>query len=278
MINEIDISAVTGSGVALYPPGATFGPRQMRDWEFVWMIQGDAVYHWGELTSTAPAGSIVLCRPGTVDRFVWDPVKRTRHAYFHFHVGSLPTEWESGWPLVRTVVTGDILVTLFQHILTLAHTDDSMQLTLSVATMLAAFRSDQRAAESVARESWPQAVERGLDYIYMRLEEDWARPISLSDIAEATHITPEHLCRMFQSALGHAPAKTVRMARLDRAATLLARSNYTIAEIADLTGFANAFHFSRTFRAAFGESPSAVRAGIAAGDMPPLPLLLRNLA
>ncbi|HEY3329696.1 MAG TPA: helix-turn-helix transcriptional regulator [Capsulimonadaceae bacterium] len=274
---DIEVASVGGHGVALYPPCATFGPRNMRDWEFVWLIQGDAVYRWGDDEVSAPEGSIVLCRPGGVDYFRWDETRRTRHAYFHFSVSGLPSDWSDGWPLVRCVVPGDILVTLFQHVLTLAGSGDDRQIGLAVATMLAAFRTDRRTADIVERENWPAPVERGLDYIYKSLEADSTQAISLAEIAHAAHVTPEHLCRVFQSALGHSPARTVRLARLDRAATLIARSNYSIGEIAELCGFANPFHFSRCFRAAFGKSPTEIRAQIVAGDLPPLPLLLAHL-
>lgn len=30
-----EVQLVGNAGVAVYPPGATFGPRRMRDWEFV---------------------------------------------------------------------------------------------------------------------------------------------------------------------------------------------------------------------------------------------------
>jgi transcriptional regulator GlxA family with amidase domain len=60
----------------------------------------------------------------------------------------------------------------------------------------------------------------------------------------------------------------VRRVRLDRAATLLAHSNYTIAQVAEMCGFANPFHFSRRFKEAFGQSPSEVRVNIRRGAIP----------
>ena len=48
---------------------------------------------------------------------------------------------------------------------------------------------------------------------------------------------------------------------LDRAATLLVRSNYSVAEIAQMCGFSDMFHFSRRFHAHFGVPPSDYRRG-----------------
>ena len=75
--------------------------------------------------------------------------------------------------------------------------------------------------------------------------------------------------------MGRSPAETVRLARLDRAAILLARSNYTVGEVAALYGFASPFHFSRAFKDAYGLPPTEVRRRILAGETPPLPRLLR---
>lgn len=37
---------MSGWGVAVYPPGATFGPRQLEDFEFVWLLQGTAEWRY----------------------------------------------------------------------------------------------------------------------------------------------------------------------------------------------------------------------------------------
>ena len=34
------------SGIAGYPPGATFGPRLLYDFEFIWIIEGSAKVDW----------------------------------------------------------------------------------------------------------------------------------------------------------------------------------------------------------------------------------------
>ncbi len=61
-----------------------------------------------------------------------------------------------------------------------------------------------------------------------------------------------------------------RLARLDRALILLARSNFSVGEVARLCGFASAFHFSRCFSETFGQSPRALRRALKNGAaLPP---------
>src|SRR5437016_3124786 len=108
MVNDLELSLPTAVGVATYPPGASYGPREMRDFEFVWIIEGDAEYFWGEIAVQATEGAIVLCRPGARDFFRWDRKRRTRHGYFHFHIVRHPRDWGNPkhWPLLRAGLEG----------------------------------------------------------------------------------------------------------------------------------------------------------------------------
>lgn len=265
------------ASVATYLPGATFGPRAMRDWEFVWMVEGDAAYQWNNARIVAPEGSIVLCRPGGTDSFVWDKIRRTRHAFFHFDILSIPASWPPvvAWPFVRQPREGDMLRNTFRYLLTPNRQMQTPAAHFAVMQMLAAFVFNEFDSGDVPRRAFSVPVDRVLRYINRTLDDDAAAPISLSDLAKAGEVTPEHLCRLFHASTGHTPAATVRMARLDRAAILLARSNYTIGQIAAMCGFGNPFHFSRRFKEAFNLSPRAMRQKMNTGMTPPVPLLTK---
>lgn len=278
----VQVSLPRSFGVATYPAGATFGPRALHDYEFVWLLEGESHYQRNDEVFDVWPGSILLCRPGVTDYFRWNEHRRTRHAYFHFEIAQLPTHWplQDSWPLLRLNEGGgdagdDILRPLFRYLLTwLGRGDDSLCRS-TVANLLTAFVLGQVSMRDVPPEALSDPVAHALKFIRDRLEVDAAAPLSLIDVAGAACVSSEHLCRLFQQELEQSPMKTVRLARLDRVAVLLARSNYSIAQIAHLCGFASPFHLSRQFKAAFGQSPTALRHAIQKGATPPTPRLLR---
>ena len=273
-MDDFGITLPVSFGVASYPPGASFGPRSMADWEFVWLIQGAAEYRWGDRAIAAAEGAVVLCRPGATDSFQWDRKHRTRHGFFHFQMANPPNGWEQ-WPLARPTAEGDILPPLFRHLLTWLGRSDPEPCLQAIATMVSVFRTGNQLADCLPPEAWPPVVEAACAFLFRRLEADPAAPLTLADLAGAACVTPEHLCRLFKSSVGHSPAETVRLARLDRAAALLARSNYTVGEVAALCGFASPFHFSRLFKSACGLPPVEFRRRAQAGEVTALPQLVQ---
>jgi AraC family transcriptional regulator len=249
----------------------------MRDFEFVWLIEGDAVYRYDDREVAAPQGSIVLCQPGWTDAFAWDRQRRTRHGYYHFSISATPADWpaRSEWPVVRALKDEDVIPPLLRHLLTWHGQGSPVLRELAMKAVLTAFVTGEVATADVPPEALPDPVEAAWNHLHRRLEEDPSARIDLAELSEAACVTGEHLCRLFKKATGRTPVQTVLLARLDRAAVLLARSNFSIAEIAQMCGFSSQFHFSRRFKDAFGHSPLQMRQAIRNGDTPPTPRLLR---
>lgn len=243
------------------------------------MLEGDAEYRWNGVVLDAPEGSMVLCRPPAEDAFRWDIRRRTRHAYFHFRLtGDIPAEWPAltQWALVRPASEADdLLRPLFRHLLTGNRRGDPSLMQHLALSLLAAFVTGETTAAETSGATLPDPVIRVLAHIQTRLDDAPNVRLPLSELADIACVTPEHLCRLFKKATNRTPAETVRLARLDRARALLVRTNYSVAEIAHLSGFDSPFHFSRAFSAAFGRSPRALRQAVADGEHTPMTPLLR---
>ncbi|MFC8078044.1 helix-turn-helix transcriptional regulator [Streptomyces sp. NPDC057307] len=77
--------------------------------------------------------------------------------------------------------------------------------------------------------------------------------------ARAAGVSESTLCRIWRRQLGVSPVEGLERLRLARAEPLLWLSNLPRQAIAVQCGFADAYHFSRRFRAVHGVSPSAFR-------------------
>lgn len=87
------------------------------------------------------------------------------------------------------------------------------------------------------------------------LAQNFARIRTLADAAQATHVDPAYLCRLFQRFDHCSPYQFLMRLKMNRAAELLLRPETLVKQVAEELQFSDAHNFSRTFKAAFGLSP-----------------------
>lgn len=280
-LGSIHISSGSG-GWADYPAGATFGPRTLRDYEWVWIVEGAVIWELEGAEHPMPAGSVLLARPGMRDAFRWDPERRTRHGFIHCRIddpeGVLPPPDQ--WPLIVRPGGENVLLPLLRHAQAIDASDPlgAHVVEHSLRLALVAFVHGGAALPGQLRGVDEHPV---LARAMAALRARWARgrmePLTLGELAAAAEVSPGHLIRVFQAELGTSPQEAQRVMRLDRAATLLTRSNLKIQDIAEQCGFACPFHFSRLFKRSYGASPRALRQRLRAGGSPPTTSLMRRL-
>ena len=249
----------------------------MRDFEFVWMTVGSAVYHRDGQAIDVPVGGVVLCQPGATDAFDWDRRVRSQHLFVHFDVEAVPSHWpvREAWPTVRVIDGEDVFRPMFRHLLTWKGRGDPGLLRSMLAQLLAVFVLDQAAITRAASEPMPDPVRLAIEAIHHHVAHHPGKAMTLDDLATIACVTPAYLCRLFKQTVGESPLACLRLARLDLALTRLTRSNEAVKRIAHECGFASPFHFSRRFKEAFGASPVDVRAMAQQGRVPPMPRLHR---
>lgn len=271
-MNVMDKFLLGSAGIAAYPPGATFGPRLLFDFEFIWLITGSAKCSFDDKSFDAPADSVLLGRPGITDRYDWDTKERTILAFFHFSFDYSEGDWPplKDWPIQRLLTSEDILRPLFRYVIGLARADKpnkEILLESAVGLMLRSFITGTSAVLLEAHEDLPEAVQKALAAIRNALAQDPVPPLTLDALAKAAHVSPEYLCRLFRRHLNMGPLECAGLARLERAASLLVRSNLTIKQIADAVGFSSPYHFSSKFRSVYGVSPRDYRWSMQSGFM-----------
>lgn len=105
----------------------------------------------------------------------------------------------------------------------------------------------------------PSRMRRAILTAERELLERAAEPVNMEALARRLGVAYSHFRRAFREHTGFAPWKYVLHVRLTQARRLLAGSEATLEEIADRLGFSSAFHFSATFKQAYGLAPDRWR-------------------
>jgi AraC family transcriptional regulator len=262
--------------VAQYPPAATFGPRRLLEHEFVWILEGSAVWtarSAGIDVADSPdmqvrlrPGTLLLAPSGAVDSYQWDDAVPSRHAWAHFRVDDPGRLAGAEWPLTRNLAGSAVLSGICSYLLDLAALGTEESRTRSQELMAVLLELFVNGPLDDPQPAWPEHVVTAVEAVREIWRRDGIRIVAANELADAAGVSPGHLFRLFRAEYGCGPAHALELVRLGRAAVALQRSNATLAEIADSCGFANAYHFSRRFAAAYGSPPGSFRDQNPVGD------------
>jgi len=103
--------------------------------------------------------------------------------------------------------------------------------------------------------SYERRLSRVTNYLHEHLDED----LDLNRLAEIACMSPYHWHRIYQAIHGESVVATVKRLRLQRAATLLARSSMAIEQVAEFSGYPNLQSFNRIFASVYGLPPARYR-------------------
>jgi AraC-like DNA-binding protein len=104
-----------------------------------------------------------------------------------------------------------------------------------------------------------------LSVVLAFIDSHLAERITLAQLARSVRLSPAYFVAFFRQRIGATPMGYLRRRRIEVARGLLLSDDRSVEEIARAVGFADPFHFSRTFRALVGATPTAYRAGGALG-------------
>lgn len=91
------------------------------------------------------------------------------------------------------------------------------------------------------------------------IESDLSEDLPLKILANAAGLSEYHFLRMFKQSTGYTPHQYVMHQRIERAKTLLQKTEMTITEISYLLGFSTPAHFTHYFRRKTGLTPTKMR-------------------
>ena len=85
------------------------------------------------------------------------------------------------------------------------------------------------------------------------------QPITLAEIARASHLSVSRLAHLFKEQMGVTPIDYVTGVRIERAKELLLGTDQSCTEICFQAGYSNQSYFTRTFKALVGMTPRQFR-------------------
>ena len=103
------------------------------------------------------------------------------------------------------------------------------------------------------------AAPPGRDAARARIEREYARDLTIAELAATARCSAFHFIRAFRRAYDITPARALRRRRLERARELLTATPAPVTEICEAVGYGSLGTFSREFRRETGESPTAYR-------------------
>ncbi|MBQ4150303.1 MAG: helix-turn-helix transcriptional regulator [Clostridia bacterium] len=106
----------------------------------------------------------------------------------------------------------------------------------------------------------PNSKRAKLDAALQYISEHFAdETLSVEKAAKTADLSESHFRRLFKEAYRISPIKYINLMRIERAKELIKYTNESFSQIAEKTGFANVYYFSRIFKKEVGCTPSEYR-------------------
>jgi AraC family transcriptional regulator of arabinose operon len=209
----------------------------------------------GGVREEGHAGDAILWRPG--HRHAFGNLRQAwSHSWVHFS-GPWSERRTAGIPadrLLRSVDPHTIdhwLKLLFDELSWASSPDPDMVTALMTLTL----SSFARAISPTHDRQPPRPL---LEAVHA-IDADPSQRLQLPDLAAIAGCSVSSLSASFRRHLGRSPGAYLRERRMAHAMHLLRDPHLTIADVGRRVGFADPFHFSRSFRASHGLSPRACR-------------------
>ena len=88
---------------------------------------------------------------------------------------------------------------------------------------------------------------------------NYTEPITLADIAESVHLSPNYFHKLFTESCHITPRSYLRNVRLSKAKKLLQTTDFSITSISEKCGFSSYNYFCAVFKGRFGMTPMEYR-------------------
>ena len=224
--------------------------------KFYYVIDGEIIVQTQQETLIAKAGDLILIPEKTTHSFFLSQSQYAKKYWCHFTARNKGEDFFSRFNMPKMITIGqnEQVRTLLKNIIAPVNSPTSLlEQNASILSLCAFYLNKSKATESFSSTS---IVDSAKCYI----KENLSSPLSLNDIANTVHLSPNYLVRKFHQETGTSPLKYVNALRIEKAKELLRDTTLSITDIMERVGILDASYFSRLFRSLTGYSPRAFRA------------------
>ena len=229
-----------------YSPGFWYHPNRMSPfWRFYWGATDGANLVFSNCRLALDSQSVVFVPPDIP--FGTEADKPFSQLFIHF-------DWAGGPSLSEPVIFPAAEEWNLLHSSQTWYETSSESVAQHMYSLLFRYLPRFRELESKRSKKVDSRIERAL-----LLLDTAERDISLMEIAKEISMSYYHFLDTFKKQVGIPPGQYKMTQRMNYAQFLLLSTDEPIKDIARKTGFTNRFHFSKTFKLFFKQSPGEYR-------------------
>ena len=227
-------------------------PAGREDWLLFYVAKESETFYF-EGAKQAQAGSFVLYAPGEKQHHKYTGNKTAEFYYIHFRCAALPDECSLKSSQVYELPPSRYVCSVFEELIEemLQKQPNYERLCIyKLLHLLTVLEREVIHTHPTFREGFAR-VALAVQHINRYYNSD----LSLADYAAMCSMSKYHFLRVFEQATGSTPLEYRAGIRLEHAAELLRDEEYTVEQIAEMTGYSSVSYFSTAFKRRYGLSP-----------------------
>lgn len=245
---------VCNTGVQRCESGYSWGPGVRDHFLIHYVISGRGFYQKGDQTYSLKTGDLFLACPDENIFYRADDSEPWEYCWVGFYGADAramleQTDLSAESPVVH--VNGD---DVYKEMMQIYNSRGSQphQTVFMTGTLYRLLSILIRERHALVARKTTDSVQRACEYI----ADNYAMPISITDIAEHVGLSRSRLYRLFMSELRLSPVQVLTQYRIRQACELLRRGDLSVKTVAASVGYENQLYFSRRFREIMGVPPT----------------------
>ncbi len=233
-------------------------PNGRRDYQIIYMLEGEMEYEANGKTEVAPKGTLLLFKPDEPQIYGCRAEKRSAYIWVHFdgeQAEAMLREcglYDKNCYFLPTYHNGEHIVGQMMDEIRRRPTSYQIRLQGLFSTLVSGL------SRAMADNSQVAAIER-LRPALERMENAPQLDMHVAEYAALCHMSEFHFLHEFKSLMGASPISYRDQLLIRQACTLLDSTALSVGEIAATLGVQDALYFSKKFKKHVGISPSQYR-------------------